>query len=250
MRWTIGLRGVVVAVLSQGFAQVAFGVVPFTEHFTTNHSNWTEESTAVFATHNAAGGPAPASSSYISALKNTAMKSSGDATIVFRGQNNLGSSGNAFTGNWLADGINHFSVYVYHEAPVALPFFVRFATTFAFPGTNGMDGNTVPPNTWTQLNFDIHPSQIDVTLFPETDDPMEKLNFFNQSFSTFGRFQVGFVTPAAMAMNTTSYKYAIDQVSITGPGVPEPTVGTLLMMAGSFVVSRRRRRAKCGQREL
>jgi hypothetical protein len=66
----------------------------------------------------------------------------------------------------------------------------------------------------------------------------------------FGRFQVGFVTPAAMAMNSTSYKYAIDQVSITGPGVPEPAAGTLLMMAGSFVVLRRRRRTEFRQREL
>jgi len=131
---------------------------------------------------------------------------------------------------------------VYHEAPFSLPFFVRFATTFAFPGTNGIDGNLVAPNTWTQLNFDIVPSQIGVTLFPETEEPLEMLDYFEQSFSSFGRFQIGFITPASMAMSSKSYRYAIDQVSISGPRVPEPASWFLALCASCLALIRRRRR--------
>jgi hypothetical protein len=125
---------------------------------------------------------------------------------------------------------------VYHEAPVALPYFARFAAAAGFPGTAAHDGTLVQPFTWTKLSYIIDPSQIGSTLTPEAA-PGSELATYNSTFSNVGRVQIGFTAPASMANSANAYLYAIDHVS----AVPEPTTAFLLLAAAVFTISLRKR---------
>ena len=221
-------------------------VDPYTENFATDAALWQDGPQTGFATWNAAGGPD--GSSYISATMNTTGTAENGSKIVFRGQpvgtppNQLPPSNGEFTGDWIAGGINHFSVYVYHTAPVALEYFARIAVPGGFPAVAAEEGSLVQPSTWTKLDYIIHPNQIGTTLTPEAVVPGTELATYNTVFSNVGRIQIGFSAPASLANNATPYFYAIDQVSV---GVPEPGTAVLLMVgAAATVFSRRRRVAR------
>jgi hypothetical protein len=220
---------------------IAATVTPFTEHFISDSAQWLNGDSTGFANFESSGGPD--GSSYISASLNTQAFASGVSRVVFRGNSTtsppIHASSDRFAGDWLAGGINHFSAWAYHEAPEPLPFFARFASAFGFPGTAVIDGTIVQPNTWTKLSYIISPSQIGTTLFPEAIDPNENLSYFNQTFSNFGRIQIGFNVPASMANSSTSFVYAIDQVSVN---TPEPATWLMFSAAvGVGALSRRRR---------
>jgi hypothetical protein len=245
MKLTALIPGFVIAVLAISTPPSAKAVVPFTENFTSNVANWTTINTATLSTYQASGGPD--SSSYASVTANTTgVNAMSGALILVRGHSNanpaVAASGNAFTGNWLADGINHFSVYVYHEATESLPYFARFASTMGGNSVVAQPLSLVPARTWTQLNFDINPSQIGVTLTPSTNDPSQNLTMFNTTFSSLANIQIGFTVPGTLSPSQP-YFYGIDQVSISSV-VPEPS-SLLLVLGGAGVglVGLRRRRA-------
>ena len=70
-------------------------------------------------------------------------------------------------GNWISSGINEFSIWIRHDAPVSLDFFVRFATAGNFPGTAADKGVLIAPNAWTKISYEIAPSHINEYLFPK-----------------------------------------------------------------------------------
>src|SRR5262249_44276027 len=81
---------------------VAAPTVPFTEDFTTDTANWKNNGNADL-TFFANGGPG--NSSYVST--SFAFASAfGDQIALFRGQSGFNSSGGAFNGNWLTEGVN------------------------------------------------------------------------------------------------------------------------------------------------
>jgi hypothetical protein len=159
--------------------------------------------------------------------------------ILFRDQSNLSTSDSPFFGDWPGSGINRFSAYVLQNSGISLPFFVRFASSAGFPATNAIPSSLVPSGVWTQLSFDINPSQIGVTLFPETDDPSQMLSFYNMTFSAVGRIQIGFSAPAALAHNGTSFTYGLDKVSIATPEPPSWLLVCGVCVAG--LIQRRQR---------
>jgi hypothetical protein len=169
---------------------------------------------------------------------NTQINSAGDNLVVFRGQDETSASSNAFVGSWLDGGINRFSAYLRHDAPVPLPFFARFATPSNFPGVGADNGLIVQPNTWTKIEFDITPAQINSTLFPEGPS-----SFYNSVFGNLGHVQFGFDVPAALAGNATNYTYGLDQVSVAS--IPEPASCLLAIgMAAASLMRRQRRETK------
>jgi hypothetical protein len=220
------------AIVAGALTQSAFATVPYTENFTSNTANWRDGSSNP-ATFAASGGPD--GSSHITSTASAFFLDEGDPVVVFRGQDGFDSSADAFVGNWLGTGINQFSTWVWHNAPVPLDFFVRFATAGNSPATAADKMALIAPNTWTKLSYEIAPSHINEYLFPEGPPSL-----FNSTFGNVGNIQVGYSVPAGFGLDTNSYTFALDQPSIQ---TPEPTSLFLGMSFAAIAFMRRRRTA-------
>lgn len=212
------------------FAAVLFGfqtafageLTSYTEEFTTDASNWRNAAGLQAVDWTSSGGPdggAFASTSF------NFVGSAGNATpILFRAQDEFGSSNAAFVGDWVTCGINEFSAYVRHDAPTSLTYFVRFAGPMNFPGAAKVFVIPVAPNTWTELAMDL----------PDSGLVFEGPFTYEQVFSSIGHVQIG-VAAQGIAGVDQAIHFGLDKVSI----VPEPM--TLLLVAGGALcaVSRR-----------
>jgi hypothetical protein len=208
-------------------------VAPFTENFATSASGWTDGVPVGFANFVASGGPD--GSGYASLNANTTGSAFDAAKIIFRGQDETNASNLAFVGDWLAGGIIRYSMYVRHNAPVDVPFFVRFAQPDNSPGVTTIDEPVVAPNTWTKLEWYINPNTGKLA----AEGPP---SFFNMVFNDMGHIQVGIVVPQALANSGSTYTYDIDQVSVSN--VPEPASLVFVGVAAVCGLARRRRSAR------
>ena len=201
--------------------------VPFTEDFTNDTAQWFADSAgSTPLTFNAAGGPGD--SSFASRVFNFAGSAAMDTPVFFRGQNAFGSSGGAFTGDWIADGVTQFSAFVRHDAASDLTFFTRFASPFNFPALVGLSQTAVPPNQWTEIVFQINPGAPFIAEGPST---------FAGVFSNLGNLQIGALAGSQAGIDT-DINLGIDRISI----VPEPASLTLLaLVAGAMGITARQR---------
>jgi len=208
----------------------AHAVGPFTENFTAGTANWRQNTSAVNVNFQAAGGPDGSSHA-------TSPFAFVNATIpqvaLFRGHNNFDASGDAFVGDWLAANIVRLSAYVQHNAPQALDFFVRLATTNNSPAVSFTLPQPVPQGVWTLLDFDIGFAN---PLHTNEGPPTQ--TFYNSVLSQVGNVQIGVIVPMSLATDATVYEYGLDQVAI----VPEPASILLALGCVAFGLSRRRRR--------
>jgi hypothetical protein len=217
---------VCVAVLGLGSANsVATGaVLPFTEDFATDNSAWKDAANADLSFVGVGG---PDTSSYVTGSFTFETQAEGDTPVILRGQDNFDASGDAFVGDWVAQGITAFSTYVRHNAATPLTFFTRFSSSANHPGAVAISFIPVLPNTWTNIAFDISAVSPQFVSFEGSD--------FNTVFGGIGNVQVGVSVPASLAGSATSITFDLDLPTIT----PEPaTVG--LMSLGLMVCLRRR----------
>ena len=233
MSWTTVIRTSLFAVLISACALRATATAPYTENFATDVANW-GDNPGNLLTYVPSGGPD--GSSYASTTQSGFGMAEGTRITLFRGQNNFNSRNHAFEGDWLTSGIVEFSHYVRHTAPIALPFWVRFATPNNFPGVGGDLFTVVQPNTWTKLTYTISASQINQTLFPEGPP-----SFFGSTFMNIGRIQIGYTMPAGFSTDPNSYTFGIDQPSIA---TPEPA--SWLLAVGCVVAGLTGRRSRNG----
>lgn len=242
---------------------LAAPVTPYLEDFVSDAQDWIDgKTTGTLATWNASGGPD--GSSYISVSMNTSTNATGSSRVVFRGNHidpptisaptELHASDDKFYGDWLTGGVNHFSAWVFHEAPVELPYFVRIATAGNFPAIVLTDDALVQPNVWTKLDYILDSSYIGDTITVESGTTLEeKIEAYADILSLVERIQIGFNVPAAMAATmspnppnpvaSTSFKYAIDQVAVYIGSIPEPSTACLLLVAAGLGLVYRRRSA-------
>lgn len=200
--------------------------VPFTETFSAGAANWRNSAGTADVDWSASGGPGNGAFAHTSF--NFAGSAANDTPILFRAQDEFGSSGGALVGNWVTDGVTGFGASVRHDAGVPLNFFVRFASPNNFPGANNVFFVPVPSGTWTDL-FAALPNASLVYEGPLT---------YNQVFSNVGHVQIGVAVPPSLAGTDASIQFGIDNVSI----VPEPaTLGLLAIGGVAALVSRRRR---------
>jgi hypothetical protein len=211
-------------------AGAAVPAAPYLEDFTADSAQWA--SPAAFATHVIGGGPDLGN--YVSVDRNATQITFGTSVTVFTGLDSLDSSSDKFVGDWLAGGIKRFSAYVIHNAPQPLSFSTRFATSGNFPGTTTID-MLVQPNTWTLLSYDIDPSSVNVTLFPEGPPSV-----FTQTFTDIGNIQMFFAVPPSMTGDMTNYTFGLDKV--TTSFVPEPASWLFALGAALRGVGLRKRR--------
>lgn len=198
-------------------------VVPFTETFTQNSSNWYDRPGVAPLDWSTSGGPD--GSAFATTTGNFTALGTGDPLVLFRAHDEFNSSGGAFVGNWVTDGVNGFSASVRHDAGVPLNFFVRFASPANFPGANNVFFLPVPSGTWTELTAAL----------PNPNLIFEGPFTYNQVFGNIGHVQIGVSTPASLAGLNALFDFDLDNVSI----VPEPGALTLLVLGAAAMLKRR-----------
>jgi hypothetical protein len=210
------------AVVACGAGLASAIIVPYTETFDSAASNWSKSSTFSPLTYSATGGPD--GSAFGSMTTAFASNNPGDIPILFRGQSNFGSSGNAFVGNWITSGVTAFSFSVRHNGASPFTFFARFAPS-AGPGVVALE-SSIPANEWHTFVVPISPS---------TPFIYEGTNF--NIFASIARVQVGVMLDENQAGNQANVAFDIDNVSI----IPAPAGGAVLAGAGLLAMRRRRR---------
>ncbi len=207
----------------------AFALVnPFTEHFDSSAALWSSASSFTPLNYIASGGPD--GSAYASRSISFAGNNIGDFPILFRGQSNFNSSGNAFVGNWITGGVTQLKFSIRHNMDADVGFFARIAPDPALPGNPGaaiaLLSPAVGPNQWTTFTIDINPG---------TPFIFEGTNF-NTVFSAVARVQFGVTIDSGTAHKEGPFTFDIDNVEI----VPAP--GALALGSFGLALAGRRRR--------
>ncbi|MFZ4572935.1 MAG: hypothetical protein ACOYN0_00975, partial [Phycisphaerales bacterium] len=198
-------------------------VVPFTETFESSTAAWS--SAAAFTPLSYTGSGGPDGSGFGSTPVPFSAFTPFAQPLIFRGQGNFNSSGNAMFGDWIAAGVTTFSFSVRHNAPEPIDFFARFTPAFG-AGVVGLTQGPVQPNVWTTLSVAINASNPNL-IYEGTAFPV---------FGNINRTQVGILVPPSLAGNPGSFTFDIDNVSVT----PAPGAAGLLAI-GAIAAGRRRR---------
>jgi hypothetical protein len=221
--WKKGILFVGVMTLATNAA-----VVPFAETFSADSANWGDSASAPLS-WSATGG---VDNGFASGTFNFQAAQAGDDVVIIRSSQSMGSSGGAFFGNWVTDGVTGFSTFVRHDAGVPLTFFVRFADPAGFPGAIAIIPLPVPSGEWTQINVPL----------PDPNPPLIFEGPFGYAdiFDSIGRVQLGIDIPQSLAGTNTTVTFGLDNVSI----VPEPAMLLLMSAGGLAVITRHRRLSK------
>lgn len=201
-------------------SSVSAVTVPFTEDFAADVAGWRKNGSTPL-TFESTGGPD--GGSYASTTFNYFGFSSsfGGGPVIFRANDSDDASADAFVGDWLAAGVQLVTLYVRHDAPENLTFFMRVASSFNFPGAVIAGTQAVAPGTWTQLSFAVDP--LSPLCTGETVSCAAALQ-------NAGNLQFGSDAPSALTALDQSFRLEIDAVSSF---VPEP--GTLALVAPGFL---------------
>ncbi len=201
---------------------------PFTEEFASDTAFWGDNSSGPL-TYVSSGGP-DGSGFARTTFAFSDPNSGGDSVVLYRGQDEFGSSGGAFEGNWVADGIRIVTAQVKHNAPSVVNYFMRGSGPANFPGAVAVDFTPVAPNTWTEVSFNLNPHGPQIVSTEGSS--------WNDVFSNIGHLQFGVDIPAGLAGNPAQFTFDIDNISIA---TPEPAALCLAGLAFIGVVTRRRR---------
>lgn len=216
------MRPFAIVALVCAAASPAFAVAPFAEGFDSSSSNWFNADSSTPVAWNASGQFATTSYNFAGSAENA-------TPAFFRAQDEFGSSGNAFVGNYIADGVTQLTYEVRHDADVPLTFFARIATPGNYPAVAAVEFVPVLPNTWTTITINItdpNPSFI-------YEGPPST---FGSVFSGVGHIQIGVMVPSALAMQDTTVAFDLDNVTI----VPAPTALGVFGALGLLGARRRR----------
>lgn len=203
-------------------AAPGFAIVPFTEDFVSDVANWNDNfgisASPSLLTYVASGGPDGSSYASTEIAFDSAIAFGGSATL-FRGQDEFGSSGGAFEGNWITEGVSEVTAFVRHNVPQPLSFFMRASNPANTPGATLVNFAPVPANVWTEISFGIFPGNPQIVSLGGSD--------YNTIFSNIGHVQFGVSVNPALEADPMAYTLDLDQVSI----VPEPSSLCLLGFA-------------------
>lgn len=225
-RWIA--TGAALAVLAWSGLAMAV-TVPFTEDFVADSAGWEDGDSNPLFWENGGG---PDGGSYASADFNYFGYTSpfGGGPVVFRANESDMASGDAFVGDWIADGVTLVSAWVRHDAPADLNFYMRIATSFNFPGAVITNTQTVSSGVWTKVFWVVDP-----------DSPLciGETVTCAVALGSVGNFQIGTDAPLSLVELDQAFAIDVDKVSV----VPEPGMATLLG-AGLMLLSLMRRSSR------
>ncbi len=216
-----------IAALAAFASGATAAIVPFTEDFTRGAADW-RDAAGNPLTWVAAGGRDGGSFVETSYLVPDPPPPFG--AILFRAQDEFGSSGGAFEGDWIADGVDGFSFFLWHDAPLPLNVFARFAGPANSPGAAGIAFAPVVPATWTKVFIPIFDGSPNLILEGAS---------FQDVFSDIGHVQIGIAPGGGLIGQNITVR--LDKVSI----VPGP--GAIAVLAGLLAV---RVRARAGRARM
>lgn len=200
--------------------------VPFTEDFVTDSANWRDAVGVNDLDWLAQGGPD--GGAFAQGAFNFVASQKQDTPVILRAHDSFGSSGGAFTGNWITAGVSLLSAQVRHNAPEPLTYFVRLAGPNNFPGAVAINFAPVLPDQWTEISFAIDEDSPQFVTFEGSD--------FETIFSDIANMQYGVFVPSALSGVNQEFAFDIDKVTI----VPEPATIALLGL-GTLALARHRR---------
>jgi len=203
---------------------MAAPVSPYLETFNAGDAAWADVASAPVTWHSFGG---PDGSPYISTTGDLATADPQNGLLLFRAEDALDSSGDAFVGDYLAGGITSFSVDVRHDSAVPVSFYVRVAPAGG-PGMLFLNFAPVAAGQWTTLTFDFSTSNPG---WIAEGVPSQAL--FDNVASGIAKVQIGAIPAAATTGIAT---FDVDNFAI----VPTPASAALLGLGGVVAVRRRR----------
>lgn len=221
---SLAAAALVATVSSAAFASGIIG--PFTETFESDSAAWRNFNGSAELDWLPAGGPD--GSGYASGTYNLQNASGFFPPVVLRAQQNFGSSGNAFVGDWIASGVIGFEFDIRHDLSEPITITGRFATPQNNPGAATESSIQVLPNTWTRVVFDLTPDSTDIISFGSGN--------YQSIFSNVGNIQLGFNVPQGLAGQDILMRLDIDNAGLV---IPSPA--TIALVGFAPLVMRRRR---------
>ena len=211
--------------------------VPFTEDFDVDVAGWTDNPGFLLFFESSAG-PDGSSSAYGEFdFTDFVEPFPGAGPIVLRAHDENMASGGHFEGDWGAAGVAELRVWVRHDAPVDMAWILRIANTFNFPAAafDAVDP-VVPPNTWTQLVFEVDADSPYCT--PESTNPAFSCG---NALANVAHVQLGTDAPAVLIDDGVLVRFDVDQVSLVP--VPEPGQAAMWLagLGGLALLARWRR---------
>lgn len=200
--------------------------VPFVETFDTGPADWFDAAGGAPVGWSATGGIGD--SGHATTTFNFVNSSDGDTPTLFRAQDEFGSSGGAFEGNWIDAGITGLSFSFRHFANEPVSAFVRFSSPFNFPGAIAVSFVPAAPGVWQDVFIPIAPDGPNFVSFEGSD--------FETVFSNIGHVQIGVNVSSTLAGTDADFRFDIDNVAI----VPTPATAGLLAVGGLAAARRRR----------
>ncbi len=216
-------------------------VVEFTETFANSDANWRGPAANGSDLLVVVPSGGPNGSSFVSTDFNfeflpdgSGMNGGQPTPALFRAQDEFGSSGGAFEGNWISSGVDCFSFSFRHDLPEPINVFARFSSPDNFPGVGAIEFAPILPGQWTEVSFEIDPDNPQFVF----EGPAST---FDSVFSNIGHIQLGLSVPTGLGGSTTNFDFDLDNVSITT--IPEPGFGipVLMLFAGTALRRKRRR---------
>lgn len=199
--------------------------VPFTEQFTNDNANWWNGAAAAPLDWLGAGGAD--GGGYVTTQYTVPDVPPPFGATLFRAQDEFGSSGGAFEGDWITAGANAVAFSIRHNASQPLDVFIRVAGPANFPGAVAISFAPIAPGVWTDVYIPVHEGSPNIIVI-EGDD-------YDAVFSNVGHLQVGVFPGEQLAGENLTID--LDQVSI----IPAPGAAALLGLAGLMTCRRRRR---------
>jgi len=205
---------VVLAVLA---TRASFGVVEYTETFSTNSANWRISDTITPMTWVSGGGPSGPSDAYVSATNISFVGAvTGQLRTVARGHDAYNSSADAFVGNWRTSGVAQFSVSLRHNVGVPVKVGVRFASSMNFPGAVAESPVLVESGEWVTLVVPIATNNEGFVSFEGSS--------FTNVFANIGNVQVLLYVPDGFAGEAGPFTLDVDNPGVRFAGATSDEV--------------------------
>ena len=210
--------------------------VPFTESFDSDVSAWEDSVNLPLAWTATGGSDGGGFASGTFNFNGYTPGFGGSGPIVLRASAADNASGGAFLGDWLTAGVGSVTAMVRHNAPEAMQFYLRIATSANSPAGAFQSSQLVEANVWTQITFPIVPL---AAYCVDAGPP----GACATALAAVGNFQVGTSAPVGLRDDNVAYRFDIDQVSLNP--IPEPGTAALfgLGLAGLAAAGRREPRA-------